>query len=153
MMRTGETEARNPKYAHIERERRFLVDPRRRPDLAGRRAILIEDRYITGTRLRLRRMTDGATGETAVKLTKKYEAADPLARPIVTTYLSEAEFALLAALPALPLVKRRYPLQLDEGEMGIDVFEGPLFFRVSRRRRSRSVALRRCGHSSHRIGR
>ena len=126
MMRTLDTEARSPKYAHVERERRFLVDPRLRPDLGGRASILIEDRYLTGTRLRLRRMTDSATGETTVKLTKKYEAADPLARPIVTSYLAEAEYALLATLPALALVKRRYPFRLDAGEIGVDVFEGPL---------------------------
>lgn len=126
MMRTLDTEARSPKYAHVERERRFLVDPRLRPDLNGRPSILIEDRYIIGSRFRLRRMTDSVTGETTVKLTKKYDVADPLARPIVTSYLSEAEYLLLSTLPARPLVKRRYPIEVPEGQIGIDVFEGAL---------------------------
>ena len=126
MMRTLETEARTPKYAHIERERRFLVDPSLRPNLSARAFILIEDRYLVGTRLRLRRMTDSKSGVTTVKLTKKYEATDSLARPIVTSYLSEAEYTLLASLPAHPLVKRRYPFDLPEGQIGIDVFEGSL---------------------------
>ena len=61
-MRGGGEEARSPKYAHIERERRFLVDPGKRPDLAGLSFVEIEDRYLDGTRLRLRRMRDSATG-------------------------------------------------------------------------------------------
>lgn len=124
-MRTGETEARSPKYAHVERERRFLVDPSLCPDLSGVHAVLIEDRYVVGTRLRLRRMKDVATGETSLKLTKKYPSADPFARPIVTSYLDEREYALLSALPAQSLVKRRHAVAWPEG-LSIDVFEGSL---------------------------
>ena len=102
------------------------MDRQRRPDLTDHRSILIEDRYIIGTRLRLRRMTDSVTGEAALKLTKKYEAADALARPIVTSYLDDAEYALLLQLPAMPLIKRRYPIHVPEGEIGIDIFEGAL---------------------------
>lgn len=62
-MRTGDDEAASPKYAHIERERRFLVDSGRLPPLdRARAAVRIEDRYIDGTRLRLRRMTDVTSG-------------------------------------------------------------------------------------------
>ncbi|MEO6214851.1 MAG: hypothetical protein ABIO86_02375 [Sphingomonas sp.] len=125
-MRTGDEETRSPKYAHIERERRFLVDRARRPDLAGLAWVEIDDRYITGTRLRLRRMTDGATGQVGLKLTKKYEADDPRARPIVTAYLDEAEYALFASLPAHRLVKRRYEVETPGGMFGIDIFEGNL---------------------------
>ena len=110
------------KYSHIERERRFLVDPTRRPDLAGLPNILIEDRYIDGTRLRLRRMTASDTGRVVIKLTKKYAEGPRSARPMVTTYLTQAEYDLLAALPAHPLRKRRYPL----GIFSIDQLEGAL---------------------------
>lgn len=108
-MRTGDEEARSPKYAHIERERRWLMDPAQRPALPSA-YVLIEDRYITGTRLRVRRMTDSATGVTALKLTKKYDAADPRARPIVTTYLTSTEYMLFSSLPAAALTKRRFKL-------------------------------------------
>jgi hypothetical protein len=40
------------KYARIERERRFLLDGL--PDLAGARVLRITDRYVDGTRLRVR---------------------------------------------------------------------------------------------------
>jgi CYTH domain-containing protein len=119
-MRTGEDEAKSPKYAHIERERRWLVDAELLPDLVNLPYILIEDRYISGTRIRLRRMTDSETGKQSLKLTKKYECADPLARPIVTAYLTDDEYLLLAALDAKPLTKRRYKID----GFSLDKFEG-----------------------------
>ncbi|WP_404712721.1 hypothetical protein [Sphingomonas sp. MMS24-J13] len=122
MIRGLDEELRTLKYSHVERERRFLVDPARRPDLAGLPHILIEDRYIDGSRMRLRRMIASDTSRVVLKLTKKYETADPAARPMVTTYLTDVEYALLAALPAHSLVKRRYPL----GAFSIDLFEGAL---------------------------
>jgi CYTH domain-containing protein len=122
VIRRLDEELRALKYSHVERERRFLVDPALRPDLHGRPYILIEDLYIDGTRMRLRRMTASDTGRVVFKLSKKYETGDPQARPMVTTYLSDAEYALLASLPARGLVKRRYPL----GEFSIDLFEGAL---------------------------
>lgn len=125
-MRTGEDEAVSPKYAHYERERRWLVDPTKRPNFSDAPYVLIEERYIQGTRMRLRRMTDNVSGESALKLTKKYEANDPLARPIVTAYLSNEEFELLASLPAQFLRKRRYKVMIAGDEFGIDVFEGRL---------------------------
>ena len=124
-MRTGADEARSPKYAHIERERRWLIDPAH-GGVAATDHVLIEDRYITGTRMRLRRMTDSASGRAALKLTKKYDAADPLARPIVTAYLDEAEFALLAGLPGVMIVKRRFDLVCGGLAYSLDRFDGPL---------------------------
>jgi CYTH domain-containing protein len=122
MMRSGADEAQRPKYAHIERERRWLVDPALRPVLDDMPYILIEDRYISGTRLRLRRMTDSEAGNQSLKLTKKYECTDPLARPIVTSYLTAEEYSVFAALEAKPLSKRRYKVD----GFSIDCFEGEL---------------------------
>ena len=126
LLRTGADEARSPKYAHAERERRWLVDPRGLPDLTAAEHILIEDHYIDGTRLRLRRMTHSVSGIAALKLTKKYEAVDALARPIVTAYLDETEFAVFAALPARTLTKRRYHIEVDGREFSYDRFSGAL---------------------------
>lgn len=126
MLRTGADEARCPKYAHVERERRWLIDPTRRGAIDPLAAVLIEDRYITGTRFRLRRMTDARTGVCALKLTKKYEADDPLARAIVTAYLSEAEYALFAGLPGIAVTKRRFSLAASDLVYSLDIFEGTL---------------------------
>jgi len=121
-----DTEAGEPKYARIELERRWLVDRAARPSLEGAWMTLIEDRYIDGTRMRLRRMSRPDLGETKWKLTKKYDTERPEARPIVTAYLTAAEYEVLTALPARVLVKRRYHLPIDGRFWSLDVFEGLL---------------------------
>ncbi|TPG12841.1 hypothetical protein EAH84_08055 [Sphingomonas oligophenolica] len=126
MLRGLDEELRAHKYSHVERERRFLVDPIRRPDLTAAPHLLIEDRYIDGSRMRLRRMTHSDTGRVVLKLSKKYDVADVLARPMVTAYLDEAEYALLAELPARALTKRRHPVDAPGGCFGFDRFEGSL---------------------------
>ena len=110
------------KYARAEIERRFLLAgvPEGEEVLAVRR---IEDRYLDGTRLRLRRMAERG-GPTELKLTQKLAAPDGrgLQGALTTIYLSEAEHAALAALPAAELFKSR----LSIGPYGVDVFAGHL---------------------------
>ena len=117
-------ELASPKYARFELERRWLVDPAARPSVEGMDFTLIEDRYLDGTRMRLRRMT--RTAGAVLKLTKKYDTERPEARPIVTAYLTAAEYALFAALPAHALRKRRYHFPVDGRYWSFDLFEGPL---------------------------
>lgn len=124
-MRTADDEARAPKYAHLERERRWLVDTQCSPSLHLVDPIEINDRYILGTRMRLRRMR-GLDGKTVYKLTKKYTCEDPLARPIVTAYLTADENAVLASLPALTVEKVRYCISEDGLEFSLDRFAGTL---------------------------
>ncbi|OYU14739.1 MAG: hypothetical protein CFE37_09595 [Alphaproteobacteria bacterium PA4] len=125
-MRSGVDEAATPKYAHVERERRWLVALDRLPTLTGQRHVLIEDRYIDNTALRLRRMTDSTSNAVALKLTKKYAHADTRARPIVTAYLDANEYAVFTALPAHALVKRRFPIADGGVTFSVDQFLGPL---------------------------
>jgi len=99
-----------PKYSLPEFERRWLV-----PDMASvpsplGEARLIEDRYIAGTRLRLRRVMD-AHGSATAKLGKKYPAEAGSFESIVNIYLDPAEHAQLAGLPAYRSIKRRYSLE------------------------------------------
>lgn len=119
-------ETGEPKYARLELERRWLVDVARRPSLRDAYVTLIEDRYITGTRLRLRRMRRPDLNETKWKLTKKYECAEACARPIVTAYLTGDEYDVLCALPASVLVKRRHHVALGGRWWSVDLFEGAL---------------------------
>ena len=121
-----DTEMGEPKYARIERERRWLVDAARRPALDDAFVTHIVDRYIDGTRMRLRRMDRPDLGETKWKLTKKYDCADARARPIVTTYLTEPEYELLRVLPARELVKRRLHFRHRGAYWSLDVFGGAL---------------------------
>jgi CYTH domain-containing protein len=114
----------SPKYSLLENERRFLVIAP--PNLTGARVRLIEDRYLSCGRLRLRRIThfDGHLPE--FKLCKKYGSDDPFSEPITNIYLSEAEHAALSALAAHPLRKRRHTVRWGERGFSVDVFEGPL---------------------------
>ena len=112
-----------PKYSRPEYERRFRVIAERLPPLDPATARLIEDRYIDGGRLRLRRLSGGGA-TTAHKLCKKY-GGDLPGEPIVNIYLSEAEYGVLTALPGRNLVKRRFPLDVAETRFGIDVFAHP----------------------------
>lgn len=120
------TEMETPKYAHFERERRWLVDRDAQPDVQHLNYTLIEDRYLHGSRLRLRRMTKPGEAWSAYKLTKKYECHDPANRPIVTAYLTQEEYALFLSLPGCDLVKRRYRQDHDGQVWSLDVFAGDL---------------------------
>lgn len=91
------------RYARPERERRFLV--RSRPVTHDARAI--EDRYLDGTRLRLRAVRAG--DEAVYKLTQKVrpDPDDPAEVALTNLYLTEQEHARLCALPAAVLTKTR----------------------------------------------
>ncbi|MEU1270657.1 hypothetical protein [Streptomyces sp. NPDC005799] len=111
------------KYARVERERRFLLEAPPAPaSVTATR--LITDRYLPGTRLRLRRSERRDGGGPELKLTQKIPAERPGAVQgcITNTYLSPAEYDLLASLPAAVLTKTR----LSVPPLGVDVFDGPL---------------------------
>jgi CYTH domain-containing protein len=110
------------KYARVEIERRFLLAgvPEGVEVLAIHE---ISDRYLDGTRMRLRRMARVGAG-TQLKLTQKLPEPDGGARQgtLTTIYLSEAEHAAFAHLPAAELRKSR----LSIAPYGVDVFHGEL---------------------------
>jgi CYTH domain-containing protein len=114
---------REGKYARVERERRFLLagPPPASAVTASRR---ITDRYLPGTRLRLRRAECLDSGACELKLTQKVPAGRPgyVQGLITNTYLSAAEYDLLASLPAEVLSKTR----LSVPPLGIDIFDPPL---------------------------
>jgi CYTH domain-containing protein len=109
------------KYARIEIERRFLLATV--PDGEVLRTVDIDDRYLDGTRLRLRRQAQRG-GPVAFKLTQKLPrpGADGEQGSITTMYIAAGEHERLAALPAAPLRKAR----LSIAPYGVDVFAGRL---------------------------
>jgi CYTH domain-containing protein len=114
---------RDGKYARVERERRFLLAAPPDPaQVSGRRRIT--DRYLTGTRLRLRRVERTDNGAVDLKLTQKLPAGRPGAVQglITNTYLSEAEYDLLATLPGAMLSK----LRVTVPPVVVDLFDPPL---------------------------
>jgi CYTH domain-containing protein len=111
------------RYAYPERERRFLVRGTFPTDASP---ALIEDRYIDGTSLRLRRVT--ADGDTVWKLTQKIRSdpSDPASVSITNVYLTADEYDILAALPAAELHKQRHVCPVDGTRFVVDVFRGEL---------------------------
>ena len=111
------------KYALPERERRFLLAglPENRPVV---RTTRITDNYLQGTRLRVRRSVESADGVTTTiyKLSQKVPAPDDRPGLITTIYLSQAEYDVLAAIPAPHLSKTRYSMP----PFAVDVFDPPL---------------------------
>jgi len=115
------------KYAVVERERRYLVAaiPEGVTDTYE-----IIDRYLLGTRLRLREMV-GDDGSVVRKLGHKVRLAEgPQAIACTNMYLDDAEWALLADLPARVLRKKRHlahrgglTVAVDEHEDGSLVAE------------------------------
>jgi CYTH domain-containing protein len=108
------------KYAVVERERRYLVS--RLPDgVIGTKKIV--DRYVTGTRLRLRevRETDGAVTRKFGHKVRLTEGPDEIA--CTNFYLNDDEWAVLAALPARTLRKERHMVTRDGWLVAIDQYE------------------------------
>jgi CYTH domain-containing protein len=121
--RPPEDHIREGKYARVERERRFLLAGPPSPSavIDSRR---ITDRYLPGTRLRLRHVAYLDGGACEFKFTQKVPAPRPGYRQglITNTYLSAVEYDLLASLPAEVLSKTR----LRVPPLTIDVFDPPL---------------------------
>jgi CYTH domain-containing protein len=112
------------KYAHLEIERRFLLDAVPTEVGAPRQ---ITDHYITGTQLRLRKVEQA--GMPAVyKLGHKHrpEPDDAVVAFHTTIYLTEAEYTLLRELPARELTKTRYAVAIDGGAAVVDEFHEQL---------------------------
>ena len=117
-----------PKYSAIEIERRWLVDLAAVGDLSSAAFREIEDLYVSGSRLRLRKVSD-LNGEVIFKFGKKYGKRSPASEAVTNLYLSEAEHHQLAALPGLVTLKRRYTVAggaLDiyhQPRSGLAIFE------------------------------
>lgn len=115
-----------PKYAILENERRFLVRPEVAETLPVAARRLIQDRYLSDGRLRLRKVTDAADGRAEYKLCKKYGSSDPISEPIVNIYLTAEEYAAFAILPGADIAKRRLSVEHAGRAFSLDLFSGSL---------------------------
>jgi CYTH domain-containing protein len=105
------------KYAVVERERRFLVA--RIPDGVEQRQEIL-DRYVIGTRLRLREARD-EDGAVTRKLGHKVRlGVGPADVACTNFYLDDEEWTLLVALPARMLRKTRHLVRRDGLLVAVD---------------------------------
>ena len=118
------------KYARVERERRYLL--RDLPEGITRvdPHLQITDNYMTGSRLRLRKVREPRTNKWTAKLTQKF-APDPhdLSRTIITnTYLNALEAETFSTLfNSNEIRKNRYHFEFEGRQFSADMFLGDLF--------------------------
>ena len=117
------------KYARVERERRYLLEDLPEGLSRAEHHLQITDNYITGTRLRIRKVRDPRTNKWVVKFTQKF-APDPrdLSRTIITNlYLNATEAETLSIFAANEIRKNRYYYDFEGRRFSIDMFIGDLF--------------------------
>jgi CYTH domain-containing protein len=108
------------KYAVVERERRFLVA--RVPDGVVE-VRQITDRYLTGSRLRLREVV-AADGAVTRKLGQKVRlGGGPEEIACTSIHLDDPEWELLSALPARTLRRTRHIVERDGVRLAVDRLE------------------------------
>jgi len=118
------------KYARMERERRYLILDLPEGLTRADPHLQITDNYITGTRLRIRKVRDPRSNKWTVKFTQKF-APNPadLSRTIITNiYLNALEAETLAVFDsANEIRKNRYSFEFDGRRFSVDMFLGDLF--------------------------
>jgi CYTH domain-containing protein len=117
------------KYARLERERRYLLQDLPEGLTRASPHVQITDNYITGTRLRLRKVRNPLTNKWTVKFTQKFAInSKDLSRTLITnTYLNAQEAEILSVFEANEIRKNRYPFEYEGRKFGIDMFLGDLF--------------------------
>jgi len=115
------------RYTRVEYERRFMIAP----GAEWKRFVesyskTYEDKYLRGTRLRLRILTDSDTGRRVLKLNKKSESFSPYFRTVNRILLSLDEYMLLDRLDGDRLSKTRHYHNHLGRVFSIGVFEGEL---------------------------
>jgi CYTH domain-containing protein len=117
------------KYARIERERKFLLQDL--PEGLSRvdPHVQITDNYITGTRLRIRKVREPRSNKWTVKFTQKFAPDESdLSRTIITNlYLNAQEAEMLSVFEANEIRKNRYKFEYEGNLIAVDMFLGDLF--------------------------
>lgn len=117
------------KYSKIERERRYLLQDLPEGLSRADPHVQITDNYITGTRLRIRKVREPRTNKWTVKFTQKF-APDPqdFSRTVITnTYLNALEAESLSMFDANEIRKNRYRFDYESKTFSVDMFLGDLF--------------------------
>ena len=116
------------RYARVERERRYLLRELPPGLKLSDPHTQITDNYVTGTRLRLRKVRTPETNEWTLKLTQKHAPEPPdFSRTLITNmYLSPYEYEVLSVFEGNELRKNRYPYEHEGRLYAVDLFLGPL---------------------------
>jgi CYTH domain-containing protein len=117
------------KYARVERERRYLLQDLPEGLTRASPHVQITDNYLTGTRLRLRKVRDPQTNKWTVKLTQKFAPdVEDSSRTIITNiYLNALEAEVFDMFRENEIRKNRYPFEFEGLKFSVDMFLGDLF--------------------------
>ena len=117
------------KYARVERERRYLLQDLPEGLTRADPHLQITDNYITGTRLRLRKVREPRSNKWTVKFTQKFAPnVEDLSRTIITsTYLNALEAETLSVFNSNEIRKNRYYFEFEGRRFSVDMFLGDLF--------------------------
>jgi CYTH domain-containing protein len=118
------------KYAQVERERRYLLRDLPEGTTRADPHLQITDNYMTGSRLRLRKVREPRTNKWTVKFTLKFTPnPEDLSRTIITnTYLNALEAEVLSTVfNSNEIRKNRYPFEFEGRKFSVDMFLGDLF--------------------------
>ncbi len=118
------------KYARVERERRYLLRDLPEGITRADPHLQITDNYMTGSRLRLRKVREPRSNKWTVKLTQKFAPDESdLSRTIITnTYLNALEAENFSTLfNSNEIRKNRYHFEFEGREFSADMFLGDLF--------------------------
>ena len=109
------------RYAHVEREQRWLLDSLPSGVMDERTII---DHYLTGTTLRLR-MIEGPS-DAVFKLGQKIRVEDSEPETVLLTnvYLTANEFDQLSVLPSSVIAKSRWNFDHEGVTFAVDEFKG-----------------------------
>ena len=116
------------KYACVELERRYLLNELPEGLNRADHHLQITDNYITGTRLRIRKIRDPKTNKWTVKFTQKFAPdSTDLSRTLITNiYLNALEAETLSIFEANEIRKNRYYFDFAGRHFSIDLFLGDL---------------------------
>ncbi|HET6976739.1 MAG TPA: hypothetical protein VFI24_10480 [Pyrinomonadaceae bacterium] len=117
-------------YARVERERRYLLRDLPEGITRADPHLQITDNYMTGARLRLRKVREPRSNKWTVKLTQKFAPApNDLSRTVITnTYLNALEAETLSTLfNSNEIRKNRYHFDFEGRKFAADMFLGDLF--------------------------
>lgn len=111
------------RYARLEREQRWLLAAV--PEQARTRSEIL-DRYLHGTRFRLRRVA--LADRVVYKVGQKVRLVDgdPERVKLTNVYLSAEEYDMFATLPGVEIAKQRFVLPWGPAELAVDRFQGRL---------------------------
>ncbi|HEV7473263.1 MAG TPA: hypothetical protein VGN90_04385 [Pyrinomonadaceae bacterium] len=117
------------KYALVERERRYLLQDLPEGLTRASPHLQLTDNYVTGTRLRLRKVRDPQTNKWTVKLTQKFapDTADTSRTIITNIYLNALEAEVFGMFQENEIRKNCYPFEFEGRKFSIDMFLGELF--------------------------